>query len=210
MPALRRGPLGLKFGAARRISVGMTVIDLAVEGARLRPWRRGDEAGLARQANNRKVWINLRDSFPHPYTVADAEQWIGFATAERPPTHFAITMLEAVAGGIGFALQQDVYRRSAEVGFWLGEAYWGRGIATAALEAVTTFAFGSFDLCRLYAFVYEWNAASMRVLEKAGYAREGCLRRAVIKDGRTVDQYLYALVREEGRDGGGRPAGGGG
>ena len=195
MPALRRGPLGLKFGAARRISVGMTVIDLAIEGAQLRPWRRGDAADLARQANNRKVWINLRDSFPHPYTTADAEQWIGFAAAERPPTHFAITMRDAVAGGIGFALQSDVHRRSAEVGFWLGEEYWGRGIATAALEAVTTFAFGSFDLCRLYAFVYEWNAASMRVLEKAGYAREACLRRAVIKDGRTVDQYLYALVR---------------
>jgi ribosomal-protein-alanine N-acetyltransferase len=199
LPEVRR-PLGLNFRAAGRISFCMTMLDLAVEGAQLRPWRRGDETDLARQANSRKVWMNLRDTFPHPYTSADAEQWIGFALAERPQTHFAITMCDAVAGGIGFALQSDVHRRSAEVGFWLGEEYWGRGIATAALEAVTTFALGSFDLCRLYAFVYEWNAASMRVLEKAGYGREACLRRAVVKDGRTIDQYVYALVREEEED----------
>ena len=196
LPTVRRGAPGLSSGDPYAISVGMTVLDLAVEGAQLRLWRHGDEAELSRQADNSNVSRNLRDSFPHPYTVSDAEQWIGFAVAQRPPTHFAITMHDRVAGGIGFNLGGDVYRRSAEVGFWLGEEYWGRGIATAALEAITTFAFGSFDLCRLYAHVYEWNAASMRVLEKAGYTREGVLRRAVVKDGRTIDQHLFALVRE--------------
>ncbi len=171
-------------------------LELPAGGAVVRAWERSDAASLVRYANNRRVWLNLRDTFPHPYTAADAEQWLARATALRPPTHFAIAVGNEAVGGIGFEPQSDVLRRSAEVGFWLGEPFWGRGIATAALAAVSAHAFATSDLCRLYAYVFEWNAGSMRVLEKAGYVREACLRRAVVKDGKVIDQYLYALVRE--------------
>jgi RimJ/RimL family protein N-acetyltransferase len=102
---------------------------------------------------------------------------------------------EAV-GGIGFTLQQDVAFRSAEIGYWLGEEFWGRGIATEALKAVTEHAFNEYDLCRLYAHVFEWNQASARVLEKAGYEFEGRLRKSVTKDGKTIDQLMYAITRD--------------
>jgi len=171
-------------------------LDLPVAGAQIRSWRRGDEASLARHANNRKVWINLRDRFPYPYTLADAERWIAFAAAQEPQTHFAIAVGEEAVGGIGFELKSDIERRSAEIGFWLGEAFWGKGIGTAAARVVTEHAFATFDLCRFFGYVFAWNPASMRVLEKAGYACEAMLKKAATKDGKTVDAYLYALVRE--------------
>ena len=92
----------------------------------LRPWKLGDESSLEKHANNRKIWINVRDHFPHPYTRADADWWIGHASAQTPPTDFAIVVDGEAAGGIGFILQADVSRRSAEIGYWLGEAFWGR------------------------------------------------------------------------------------
>ena len=174
----------------------MIPLDLGVAGAVVRPWRRGDEAALVRHANNRKVWINLRDRFPHPYTPADAEQWIAFATAQDPQTNFAIAVGDEPVGGVGLDLKTDVERRSAEVGIWLGEAWWGKGIGTAAAKAMTEWAFASFDVCRLYCSVFAWNGASMRILEKAGWACEAQLRKAATKDGKTIDVYLYAIVRE--------------
>jgi RimJ/RimL family protein N-acetyltransferase len=174
----------------------MPLVDLPVAGAQVRPWQRGDEASLARHANNRNVWINLTDRFPHPYTPEDAERWIGLATSQDPPTHFAIAVGGAAVGGIGFELQEDVYRRSAALGFWLGEPYWGRGITTAAVKAVAAHAFAAFDLCRLFAHVYERNAASMRVLEKAGFMCEARLRQAATKDGKTFDLYVYSMIKE--------------
>ena len=174
----------------------MMPFDLGVAGASVRSWRRGDEASLVRHANNRKVWINLRDRFPHPYTQADAEQWIAFATAQEPQTNFAIAVGDEAVGGVGLDLKTDVERRSAEVGIWLGEAWWGKGIGTAAAKAMTEWAFATFDVCRLYCNVFAWNGASMRILEKAGYACEAQLRKAATKDGKTIDVYLYAIVRE--------------
>jgi RimJ/RimL family protein N-acetyltransferase len=170
-------------------------IELGVAGAALRPWERGDAPSLARHANNRSVWINLGDRFPHPYTRADADRWIEAATAQDPTLHFAIVVDGEAAGGVGLELLQDISKRSAVVGFWLGEAHWGRGITTAALKAVTEYAFASFDLCRLHAYVFEHNAASARVLEKAGYVSEARLRRAATKDGKTFDLLVYAMVR---------------
>lgn len=174
----------------------MMPLDLKVAGACVRPWRRGDETSLARHADNRKVWINLRDRFPHPYTHHDADGWIGWVSTQDPPTHFAIAVGEEAVGGIGFDLKQDIERRSAEIGFWLGEAFWGKGITTAAVRAVTAHAFGASELCRLYAYVFERNPASMRVLDKAGYTCEARLRRAATKDGKTFDLYLYSMVKE--------------
>jgi ribosomal-protein-alanine N-acetyltransferase len=161
----------------------------------VRDWRRGDEPALVRHANNRNIWINLRDRFPHPYTKRDAAQWMAYVRSGPPDTNFAIAVAGEAAGGIGFVVQPDVHRLSAEIGYWLGEAYWGRGIMTEALRAVTAFAFQAHGLQRIYAGVFEWNPGSMRVLEKAGYVREGVLRRSAIKDGKIIDQVLYAVTR---------------
>ena len=110
-----------------------------------------------------------------------------------------MTQLQAgeAVGGIGFTPQHDVERRSAEIGYWLAEEFWGRGIATEALIAVTEYAFANFDLCRLYAHVFDWNGASARVLEKAGYEFEGRLKKSVTKNGQIIDQLMYAKIREE-------------
>lgn len=162
----------------------------------LRSLEPADAPSLARHANNRAIWRNVRDRFPHPYTLADAEAWIRLAMDQQPETIFAIASDAEAFGCIGFELQSDVHRRSAEVGYWLGEPFWGQGIATGALKTLTEYAFAEFGLVRLYAHVYEWNPASARVLEKAGFAYEGCLRKSVTKDGQTIDQWLYAMVRE--------------
>jgi RimJ/RimL family protein N-acetyltransferase len=99
-------------------------------------------------------------------------------------------------GGIGLNLKSDVHRKTAEVGYWLGEAFWGRGIAPAALRALTQYSLKNFDLHRLEAGVFAWNHSSMRVLEKVGYVREATLRKACFKDGELIDLVLYAFVRE--------------
>jgi len=173
------------------------VIDLDLERCRIRPWSAGDLEPLVRHADNRNVWINLRDRFPHPYTRADAEMWLRRCAEQRPATNFAIEVDGEAAGGIGLVLGVDVHRLTAEIGFWLGEDVWGRGIASEAVAAFSAEAFARFDLHRLHAGVFEWNAASMRVLEKCGYVREGRLRRSVVKDGRTIDQILYAILRSD-------------
>jgi RimJ/RimL family protein N-acetyltransferase len=121
--------------------------------------------------------------------------WLEFVVGRRPETNFAISVDEEAIGGIGFSLETDVGYRSAEIGYWLGQEFWGRGIATECLSAVTNYAFSHFDLCRLFAHVFEWNMASARVLEKSGYVQEGRLRMSATKDGQTIDQFLYATIR---------------
>lgn len=162
----------------------------------IRSWEPGDVAGLVRYANNRRVSINLRDVFPYPYTSEDATAWLRFAARERPEANFAIASAEEAIGGIGLKLGSDVFSRSAEIGYWLGEPHWGKGIATGAVQAFTRFAFSNYDLARIEARVYENNPASARVLEKAGYVCEGRLRKSITKDGRTMDHFLYARVQE--------------
>lgn len=140
--------------------------------------------------------MNLRDRFPYPYTDRDARNWLECVVGHQPETNFAISVAGEAVGGIGFILQPDVARRSAEIGYWLGEKFWGRGIVTEAVIAVTDHAFANHDLCRVYAHVFEWNRASARVLEKAGYQFEGRMRKSVTKDGQTIDQLMYAVIRE--------------
>ena len=114
----------------------------------------------------------------------------------EPETQFAIEVEGEAAGGIGLFLQEDVARYRPSSGYWLGKAHWGRGIMTTAVRGFTEAPSGRFDLCRIYANVFEWNPASRRVLEKAGYALEGQMRRAAVKQGRVLDQFLYATVRD--------------
>ena len=162
----------------------------------LRAWKPGDEPSLVRHANSRTIWRNLRDAFPHPYTLVDAKRWIEVANPTKTAIiNFAIVVDSSAVGGIGLVLKEDVFRRSAEIGYWLGEEFWGRGIVTEAIRAVTDYAFETFDLCRVYAGVFEWNPASMRVLEKAGYEFECRMKKSVTKDGETIDELIYAVVR---------------
>jgi ribosomal-protein-alanine N-acetyltransferase len=163
----------------------------------LRSWRKGDQKALVRHANNRKIWLNVRDMFPFPYTRRDADQWIRHATALKHPTNCAIEVDGHAVGSVGLIQGEDIYSRSAEVGYWVGEEYWGRGLATEATRAFLDYAFREFDLCRIYATVFEDNHASMRVLEKCGLKLEGRRRMAVVKDGKTIDDFLYAIVREQ-------------
>lgn len=113
---------------------------------KIRSWKDADVAAIVKYANNCKVWINLRDSFPYPYTETDAIEWIDRAKALNPQTQFAIASGEEAIGGIGLLLQKDVYRRSAEIGYWLGEPYWGMGITTEAVRSITEYAFTHFDI----------------------------------------------------------------
>jgi ribosomal-protein-alanine N-acetyltransferase len=170
-------------------------MQLELPECRIRSWRHTDEAELARQANSRRIWLNVRDHFPHPYTRDDARAWLERVVGAEPESQFAIEIEGTVAGGIGLMLQEDVARVSAELGYWLGEVHWGRGVMSAAVRALTEFGFAAFELRRIYALVFEWNPASMRVLEKAGFTFEGRMRQAVIKDGRVMDQMIYARVR---------------
>jgi RimJ/RimL family protein N-acetyltransferase len=156
-----------------------------------------DAPALALQANNRAVWMNLTDIFPHPYTTEDADRWLARVTSQVPPTNFAITVNDELVGVIGFEIERGPRRYCAEIGYWLGQGYWGRGIATQALQAVTGYAFEHHELRRIQAHVFSWNSASMRVLEKCGYQREGWLLQSTIKDGTIVDEALYAKVRNE-------------
>ena len=172
-------------------------MQLDLETCGVRSFRESDAAEFARHANNRNVAMRLRDRFPHPYTLDDAHEWIAFARGRDPERNFAITVDDLPVGTIGVELQDDVERCSAEVGYWLGESHWGRGIATVALSGFTRFAFEAYDLERLFAPVDASNPASRRVLEKAGYQLEGRMRRSVIKDGIVGDRFMYAVIRED-------------
>jgi RimJ/RimL family protein N-acetyltransferase len=160
----------------------------------LRPWREGDAASLARHANDYGAWRNLRDRFPHPYTRDDARMWVRMASSRVPPTDFAIVVEGEAVGGVGFMLHDDVERVSAEIGYWLGAAFRGRGIMRAAVRAATEHAFGAYGLTRVYALPFTRNHASIRVLEHAGYRREGVLRRSAVKEGEVLDQAMYAIT----------------
>jgi RimJ/RimL family protein N-acetyltransferase len=174
------------------------VIALRAGSTLVRPWRVDDAADLAAQANDRRVWLGLRDAFPHPYALNDAHAFIGLAMSMTPQAFLAIEQGGRLAGGIGYVLHGDVERVGAEVGYWLGHEFWGRGIATTAVRLISGHAFAANpELRRLYAMPYATNAASARVLEKAGYLREGILRQSAIKDGRVLDQFMYAVLRDE-------------
>jgi len=160
----------------------------------LRPWRKDDEEPLVLLANNRKIWLNVRDLFPHPYTHEDAQNWIHLSRTNPLHYNYAIQWTEHMIGGIGLHRMSDVYRRTVEIGYWIGEPFWGQGFATEAVRALSEWGFKSLDIVRIQAGVFEWNKASMRVLEKAGFHFESKLEKAITKEEKTVDEWLWVRL----------------
>jgi RimJ/RimL family protein N-acetyltransferase len=164
----------------------------------LRPWAQADAEAFLRLAADREIWLNLRERFPHPLTLPAAELWLADHIAARPPvTAFAVVAAGELAGGVNLRRREEPHAICADLTFWVGRPFWGRGIATGAVQAATAYAFDTLGLERVQAFVYDWNAASSRVLEHAGFTFEGRLRRYVLKDGRSADALLYARLRDE-------------
>ena len=162
-------------------------------------WENGDRERFVTLANDYDVWKQLYDRFPHPYTRADADEWIAQNAERTTATHLAICDAGGPVGSVGLTLREADYRHSAEIGYWLGQPFWGRGIATAAVKAMTAYAFESLGLTRLEAHIFARNHASARVLEKAGFQREGYLRKASMKEGEELDNVLYAVLKEDWR-----------
>lgn len=173
----------------------------------LRPWDAADAGSLVRHANNPRVAGNLRDGFPHPYTLSDAKSWLASISGEKHGVILAVEVNGEAAGGIGLFPQKDVYRYNGEIGYWLSEYHWGKGIMTEALGAVVEFAFTETELLRLFAGVFENNPSSMRVLEKNGFTRECIHRKSVMKAGKRLDEHVFALLREDWQEMQSRQAG---
>ena len=170
-------------------------MQLVLQRCTIRPWRMDDAESLAKHANNRRVWLSLRDKFPHPYTSEDARKFLEATVKFEPITDFCIEVSRVAVGGIGIHWGSDVHRHTAELGYWLGQEFWARGIMTEAVGAFSDFCFDTFSLRRIYAEPFANNRASARVLEKAGFTFEGCLKNNVIKDGKLLDSLLYARTR---------------
>lgn len=166
-------------------------------GFRLRRFSSGDVSSLAYHANNANIAVRLQDRFPHPYTEDDARQFIEYALGAEMETVFAIEVDGEAAGSVGIIFQKDVYSQSGELGYWLGEEYWGRGIVSEAVKAMVKHAFCDLGLRRIYARIFSNNIASKRVLEKAGFQFEGMARQAVVKNDRVLDVFYYAILNPE-------------
>lgn len=164
----------------------------------IRKWERSDKERLAELLNNRKVLDNLRDGLPYPYTPADAEEYITatLSADENKTFAFAITADGSVIGSIGVFRQENIHFRTAELGYYIGEPYWGRGCGTSAVRQVCQYVFDNSDILRIFAEPFAHNAASCRVLEKAGFRFEGTLHSNAVKNGKVLDMKLYALVRK--------------
>jgi [ribosomal protein S5]-alanine N-acetyltransferase len=179
-----------------RVTTSSKAMELKLQSCIIRPWAEQDAAAIQRYANNRKIWMNLRDMFPHPYTLENAHAFLGFVLKEDPKTTFAIASESEAIGCIALRLGNDVHRKTAELGYWLAEPFWGRGIMSEGVTEFTSWAFKAFDLQRIFAEPFENNAASIRVLEKAGFVCEGRLRANVFKDARVLNSFIYARVRD--------------
>ncbi|OPX64628.1 GNAT family N-acetyltransferase [Methanoregula sp. PtaB.Bin085] len=162
----------------------------------LRPWRENDAPSLARYADNPRVSACMRDAFPSPYTMDDARRFIQMANGPGHPLLLAIEVTGEAAGGIGIHPLGDVYQRTAEIGYWLGEPFRGKGIVTEAVRALVPVVFQQTNLIRIQAGIFSNNPASMRVLEKSGFVREAVHRNAVTKHGVVMDEILYVRFRD--------------
>lgn len=157
-----------------------------------------DASQLALIADNKKIADNLRDGFPNPYSLKDARDWLNIILPENnPPRFFAITIDKEIIGSIGIVAKADIYRKNFEIGYFLAENFWGKGITTKAIKAATSYAFTEFDVIRIYAEPFSDNAASRKALEKAGFTLEATLKRNVVKNGIIKDSCIYSVLRED-------------
>jgi [ribosomal protein S5]-alanine N-acetyltransferase len=173
-------------------------MEIFFEGIILRPWSIRDAADLAKIADNKHITDNLRDGLPSPYSIEDARNWLNLILPENyPPRFFAIISENKVIGSIGLVTKTDIYRKNIEIGYFLSEEYWGRGIMTSAIKAATSYAFRNFDIVRIYAEPFADNPGSRRALEKAGFFCEVTFKNYVIKNGVIKDSCIYSVLREE-------------
>lgn len=163
----------------------------------IRPLQTSDKADLAKLANNKKVWDNLRDYIPFPYEESDAQFFINLTKDKNPQQTFGITYKQTLCGVIGLVIQKDVYQKSAEIGYWIGEPFWGKGIATKAVALITHYGFNELYLNRIYTGVFQYNIASMKVLEKNGYQKEGIFKNAIIKNNKVCDEHRFYKLNEK-------------
>ena len=166
---------------------------------RIRKWELSDAKDLAAALSNKKVQDNLRDGLPYPYTEQDGKDFISaMLSADGNETFaFAITVNNIVIGSISIFRQGNIHRQTAELGYYIAEGYWGKGIMTEAVKQICRYVFDKTDIIRIYAEPFAYNTASCRVLEKAGFQYEGTLRRNAVKNGRVIDMKMYSLLKEE-------------
>ncbi len=172
-------------------------MEIKFDNYKIRSYEKNDKDALIKYGNNYNVFKHLKDTFPHPYTKDDAVVWLTSCVAQNPETHFAIANENELIGGIGFYLREDVFKHNAEIGYWLGEPFWGKHIVSRALKEMTKYIFNNFKINRIYAGVFGGNPASVRVLENCGYKLEGLMRKAVLKEESYLDQYVFALLKED-------------
>lgn len=162
----------------------------------LRPWKESDLGNLIKFANNKKISDNLTDKFPYPYTSDYGKRFIEFAQSMKPPVVFAIDVDGTAIGGIGVHPQTDISRKNAELGYWLAEPYWGKGITTEAVKQIIDYGFKEFDITRIYARPFDNNIASKRVLEKVGFIFEARFEKTLIKNGVLLDELFFAIRKD--------------
>lgn len=163
----------------------------------LRKWKKSDAAGLAKIANNKKIWDNVRDRLPHPYTKKDAKEWLTLVKKQKEPaTTLCVEVDGELAGSIGITVQEDVFRKTAEIGYFVGEEYWGKGVATEAIRQMVDYIQKNFEVIRIYAEVFEFNKGSMKALEKNGFYLESIRKKAAFKNDVIVDDYIWVKLLE--------------
>lgn len=164
---------------------------------KLRPLRLSDAERLAELANNEKISRNLRDGFPNPYTLADAQNFLSKFTDQDPVTFFGIEYNGEHVGNISLLPGQDIYRKTAEIGYFIGEPYWNKGIVTTAVNLITEYGFKHLGIIRIHTGVFEYNTASMRVLEKCGFIKEAVFHKSVFKQNKIWDEVRYSKINPE-------------
>lgn len=166
---------------------------------RIRKWELSDAKDLAAALSNKKVQDNLRDGLPYPYTEQDGKEFISaMLSADKNETFaFAIMVDDKVVGSIGIFRQGNIHSQTAELGYYIAEEYWGKGIMTEAVKQICEYVFGDSDIIRIYAEPFAYNIASCRVLEKVGFQYEGTLRSNAVKNGKVIDMKMYSLIKEE-------------
>lgn len=165
------------------------------DGFKLRPFMVTDTGSLAKYANNKNISDNLRDKFPYPYTEGDAQWFINHVLSDNDPVrNFVIEINQEAAGAIGLIPGVDVYRLNAEIGYWLAEKYWGKGIITAVIKATVKYAFENIGIRRLYAVPFSTNIGSVKALERSGFIKEATIRNGAIKNNKILDYYIYSVT----------------